>query len=367
MHSGQANTPVKLSKAIVLIGLLFSTSVVLSCKDQHTKADIIGFKLPEQGQTYGLGDEVKVQLDLPANAKVSSVSYLLDGKIVGSKNNNDVFPIKTAGLPLGYKLIMAIVDNGTKKDTVTTNIVLKSAVKPAEFSYKVIKVFPHDTSSYTQGLEFHNGKFLESTGEYGTSTLRWVALESGKALQRIDIDKKYFAEGSSLVGDKIMMLTWKEDLGFIYDAKTLKQLGTFPYQGSREGWGLTHDGQLLYKSDGTNRIWFLNASTGKEEGSVDVYDNNGQVDQLNELEYIDGKIFANIYQTDKIAVIDPKTGGVERYLNFAGILPAKDKFDNTDVLNGIAWDAAGKRLFITGKKWDKLFQVDLVPVPAVTK
>jgi glutamine cyclotransferase len=361
MHSGQPNIVVKRSKIISLAYLLAVITFAASCRNEGSENDVLGFKLPEQGQTYGLGEEVKVQLDVPAGCKVTNVSYLVDGKTVGSKPNPDEFAIKTADLSLGYKLISAVVDNGAVKDTVTINIVLKSAIKPAEFSYRVVNVFPHDTSSYTQGLEYHNGKFLESTGEYGTSTLRWVALESGKALQRIDIDKKFFAEGSSLVGDKIVMLTWKEDIGFIYDAKSLKQLSTFPYQNSREGWGLTYDGQRLIKSDGTNRIWFLNAADYKEESYIDVYDNNGQVDQLNELEYIDGKIYANIYTTDKIAVIDPKNGAVERYIDMKGLLPAKDRFANTDVLNGIAWDAAGKRLFVTGKKFSKLFQVDLVP------
>lgn len=360
MHSGQLSTAVKLSKLILPICLFLSTTVAVSCKEED-KSEIPGFKLPEQGQSYGVGEEVRVQLDVPAETKVSSVSYLLDGKAVGSKNNTEAFSIKTADLSLGYKLITAVVDNGTKKDTVTINIVLKSAIKPAELTYKVVNVFPHDTTSYTQGLEYHNGRFLESTGEYGQSTLRWVDLQSGKALQKIDLDKKYFGEGSALVDGKVIMLTWKEDIGLVYDAKSFKQEATFPYQNSREGWGLTFDGQRLMKSDGTNRIWFLNKTSFKEESYIDVYDNNGQVDQLNELEYIDGKIYANIYQTDKIAVIDPKNGAVERYINFAGLLPVKDKFDNTDVLNGIAWDAAGKRLFVTGKKWDKLFQVNLVP------
>lgn len=358
MHSGQRNYT---TKFIVLICAFLGTAAVVSCKDDAAQSEVLGFKLPEQGQTYGLGEEVKVQLDVPAATKISSVNYLLDGKAVGSKNSQEVFSIKTADLSLGYKLITAVVDNGAKKDTLTINIVLKSAVKPAEFSYKVLNVFPHDTTSYTQGLEYHNGKFLESTGEYGESTLRWVDLQSGKALQKISVDKQYFGEGSTLMGDKILMLTWKENIGFVFDAKSLKQLGTFPYQNSREGWGLTTDGQQLLKSDGTNRIWFLNARDYKEERYIDVYDNNGQVDQLNELEYIDGKLYANIYQTDKIAVIDPKNGAVERYLNLAGLLPEKDKFDNTDVLNGIAWDAAGKRLFVTGKKWDKLFHIALIP------
>ena len=364
MHSGLRNTflsrSLKLSQMITLAGVLVAITLVSACKNEGSKDAVLGFKVPEQGQTYSLGEAVKVQLDMPADSKVSSVTYLVEGKAVGSKTNTEEFTLQTADLSLGYKLISAVVDNGQKKDTVTINIVLKSALKPAEFSYKVINTFPHDTSSYTQGLEYHGGKFLESTGEYGASTLRWVALESGKAVQRIDIEERYFAEGSSLVGDKVVMLTWKENLGFVYDAKTLKQLSTFPYQNSREGWGLTYDGQRLIKSDGTNRIWFLNGTDYKEESYIDVYDNKGQVDQLNELEYIDGKIFANIYQSDKIAVIDPKNGSVERYIDLTGILPAKDRFPNTDVLNGIAWDAAGKRLFVTGKKFSKLFQIELI-------
>jgi len=362
MHFGQLNTPVKKSGSVLLFFVLMSAMVLTSCKEEEDKSEVLGFKLPEQGQSYGLGEEVKVQLDIPAETKINSVSYLLDGKPVGSKNNTEAFAIQTNDLSLGYKLITAVVDDGTKKDTVTINIVLKSAIKPSEYSYKVLNVFPHDTTSYTQGLEYHNGKFLESTGEYGQSTLRWVELQSGKALQKIELDKQYFAEGSTLVGDKIIMLTWQENIGFVYDAKSLKQESTFPYQNSRQGWGLAYDGKRLIKSDGTNRVWFLNAADYKEEGSIDVYDNNGQVDQLNELEYIDGKIYANVYMTDKIAVIDPKTGAVERYINLAGLLPERDKYANTDVLNGIAWDAAGKRLFVTGKKWDKLFQIELIPV-----
>ncbi len=361
MHFGQTNTLVKLSKLILLICAVTGITLAVSCKNDGTKSEVPGFKAPEQGQSYGLGEEVKIQLDAPADNKISHVDYLLDGKPAGSKNNGDAFSIKTGDLSLGYKLITAIVDNGSKKDTLTINIVLKSAVKPTTLGYKVINTFPHDTSSYTQGLEYHNGRFLESTGEYGFSTLRWVNLQSGKALQKIDLDKKYFGEGSTLVDDKIILLTWKEDVGFVYDAKSLKQAGTFPYQNSREGWGLTFDGKRIIKSDGTNRIWFLNKENYKEESFVDVYDNNGAVDQLNELEYIDGKIYANIYQTDKIAVIDPKNGSVMNYIDLTGILPAKDRFPNTDVLNGVAWDAAGKRLFVTGKKFSKLFQIQLVP------
>ena len=361
MHFGRLSTIFSSRKITFLIAAAFVGSVFSSCKDDEDKVEAIGFKLPEQGQSFGLGDEVKVQLDLPGDTKVTSVDYLLDGKSVGKKNDGEQFAFQTKDLSLGYKLITAVVDNGAKKDTVTINIVLKSAVKPAEFTYKVVNTYPHDTASYTQGLEYHNGRFLESTGERGSSQLRWVELQTGKAIQKIDLDKKYFGEGSAMVGNKIIMLTWQENVGFVYDGKSLALLDTFPYQNSREGWGLTFDGQQLIKSDGTNRIWFLNKDNYKEEQYIDVYDNNGAVDQLNELEYIDGKIYANIYQTDKIAVINPKNGAIEQYIDLTGILSEKDRFPNTDVLNGIAWDAAGKRLFVTGKKFSKLFQISVIP------
>lgn len=337
------------------------TALLYSCGNQGSKSDFATFKLPEQGQVYALGEEVKVELDLPGKEKVSRVQYLLDGKKVGRKTDAGTFSLSTKALSLGYKLITAIVDKDSGKDTLTVNIVLKSPLKPAALSYKVLNVFPHDTSAYTQGLEFHKGRFLESAGEYGSSTLRWVDPVSGKVLQKIALDPQYFAEGSTLTGDQIVLLTWKENGGFVYDAHTLKQTGSFPYQNSREGWGLTFDGRQLIKSDGTNKLWFLNKDTYAEESAVEVYDNNGQVDQLNELEYIDGKVYANIYQTDRIAVINPKNGIVEQYIDLKGILPAKDRFPNTDVLNGIAWDAAGKRLFVTGKKFSKLFQISVVP------
>jgi len=359
MHFGPANNQKKLITICAFV-MLFGITLALSCKEGENAA-YVGFKFPEQGQMVKIGDDVKIELDIPPAVQLSSATYLVDGEVVGTKKDMTPFTLKTGDLSLGYRLISAVVDDGKKKDTITVNIELKSNVVPPVDGYKVINVYPHDTASYTQGLEYHDGKFLESTGEYGSSTLRWVDLKTGKALQKIELDKKYFAEGVSLVGDKVVQLTWKENLGFIYNAKTFEQTGTFPYQNSREGWGLTFDGQQLIKSDGTNRIWFLNKDTFKEERFIDVYDDRGQVDQLNELEFINGKIYANIYQTDNLVIIDPKSGVVERYVDLSDILPAKDRHANTDVLNGIAWDAKGKRLFVTGKRFDKLFQIVIVP------
>ncbi|RYE43025.1 MAG: glutaminyl-peptide cyclotransferase [Sphingobacteriales bacterium] len=361
MHFG----PVKhILKSVALVCVCAGILAIASCNDAVV-APSISFKHPDQGQTFGLGDEVKVELDLPKSEVITSATYLLDGKLIETKTNAEPFVLQTAGLAVGYKLITAITDNGTQKDTTTINIVLNSGRKPEQLGYKVVNVFPHDTSSYTQGLEYHHGKLLESTGIVGQSTLSWVALQSGKALQKVALDKQYFGEGSTLVDDKIVMLTWKGNLGFVYNAKTLEQMGTFPYQNSREGWGICYDGTQLIKSDGTNRLYFLNKETFREESAIDVYDDKGPVDSINELEYIDGKIYANIYMKDIIVVIDPKSGIVEKSIDLAGILAkgytrtATDT--NIDVLNGIAWDKQGKRLFVTGKKWPKLFEITLVP------
>ncbi len=358
MHFGQIKRNVYKITLISFVAL--SAGLLASCKE-HKESSAISFKNPEQGKEYVLGQDVRVELDVPKGETVSSVTYMLDEKLLGKSADAAPVTFKSADLSLGYKLLSAIVDHNQTKDTITVNIVFKSAVKPAIYGYQVVNTFPHDTTSYTQGLEYHDGRFLESTGEYGTSTLRWVDPKTGKSLQRIDIDKQYFAEGSTLIDNKVVMLTWQNNMGIVYDASSFKQLSTFPYQNSREGWGLTFDGKQLLKSDGTNRIWFLNKDNLVEEKYIEVYDDKGQVDQLNELEYIDGKLYANIYQSDRIAIINPATGVVEAYIDASGILPKTDSYSNTDVLNGIAWDAKGKRLYITGKKWDKLFEIKMIP------
>jgi glutamine cyclotransferase len=355
MRFGLTKKNLSIAAAIVL-----SLTAFAACKTEKTSS-AIGFKLPEQGKEYVLGQDVRLELDVPQGAIVSGVTYMLDDKVLGSQSNGQPFTFKTTDLSLGYKLVSAIINHEDKKDTATVNIVFKSPIKPTLYSYQIINTFPHDTTSYTQGLEYHDGRFLESTGENGQSTLRWVDPKTGNAIKKIDIDKQYFGEGSTLVDNKVIMLTWQHNMGFVYDAETFKQLSTFPYQNSREGWGLTFDGKQLLKSDGTNRIWFLNKDNMKEERFIDVFDDKGQVDQLNELEYIDGKLYSNVYQTNKIAIINPNSGVVEAYIDATGILPKSDTYMNTDVLNGIAWDKQGKRLFITGKKWDKLFEIKAVP------
>ena len=226
-------------------------------------------------------------------------------------------------------------------------------------TYKVKKIYPHDTHAYTQGLVFQDNILYESTGLKGESSIRKVKLETGQVLQSYTIDPNVFGEGIALWGDSIVQITWQSHRGFVYDKRSFQKLGEFYY--STEGWGLTQDGNYLIMSDGTNHLYYLSPQTFAVVNTVEVYDNKGPVSLLNELEYINGRIYANIYTKDLIAIINPGSGLVEAYIDMKGLLPPSDRKPGTDVLNGIAYDFERGRLFVTGKNWPKLFWIDLVP------
>jgi glutaminyl-peptide cyclotransferase len=235
----------------------------------------------------------------------------------------------------------------------------QAAAKSAPVAtYKIVKAYPHDRLAFTQGLQYLNGVLYEGTGQHGQSGIRKVTLETGAVLQRQPLDAKYFGEGITVWGDTLLQLTWQSEIGFVYDLKTFKQLKTFTYPG--EGWGLTHDGSRLIMSDGSPALRFLDPKTLKETGRVTVRDGTAPVDELNELEVVKGEVFANVWNTHRIARISPKTGQVTGWIDLTGILDPREAV-GADVLNGIAYDAAGDRLFVTGKLWPKLFEIKIVP------
>lgn len=234
--------------------------------------------------------------------------------------------------------------------------ILSCSAKVERYKIEVVKAYPHDTGSYTQGLFWHDGSLYESTGLNGKSTFRKVDLQSGQALTKLPFNKKYFVEGSVILGDKLYILTWTNKVIFIYDANTLEYRSTYSYP--REGWGLTTDGKSLISSDGSSRIYFLTPEL-KFERSINVTLNGRAVRYLNELEWIDGRIWANVYTTDTIVIINPDTGIVEAMVDCEGLLPERLRTYDTDVLNGIAVDSEG-RIFLTGKNWPELYEVKLV-------
>ena len=240
-----------------------------------------------------------------------------------------------------------------------TQAAKKTSTAPVpQYTYKIAKVYPHDPGAYTQGLVYKDGVFYEGTGLNGRSSLRKVRLESGEVLQRVDLPPEFFGEGIAFLGGKIFQLTWKAGTGFIYDARDFHLLRKFSYTG--EGWGLTTDGHLLYMSDGTPEIRVLNPQSLKKVRRIKVHDGASPIQELNELEFINGEIFANIWQTDRIARISPRTGKVVGWIDLSGLLSPMYRRTPDAVLNGIAYDAQGKRLFVTGKLWPNVFEITLV-------
>jgi glutamine cyclotransferase len=236
------------------------------------------------------------------------------------------------------------------------------ATQPAsapEYTFKVIHSFPHDSAAFTQGLVYHDGFLYEGTGLEGRSSLRKVRLETGEVVQKIDLSPEYFGEGIAILNNQVIQLTWKSETGFVYDLKTFHLLRQFKYPG--EGWGLATNGREVFMSDGSAGIRVLDSATLQEKRRLKVHDANGPVTQLNELEFVEGEIFANVWQTDRIARISPVSGKVVGWIDLKGLLSPVFKLENGAVLNGIAYDAARKRLFVTGKLWPNLFEIQLVP------
>jgi glutamine cyclotransferase len=225
------------------------------------------------------------------------------------------------------------------------------------FSYKVVNTYDHDRRAFTQGLVYRDGVLYESTGLRGRSSLRRVELETGRVLESRSLLPAYFAEGLAIAGDRIYQLTWTSGVGFVYDRESMNLIREFRH--GLEGWGMTYDGERLIVSDGSSTLYFWDPQTLLETGRVTVRDRGAKIDNLNELEYVDGEIYANIWMQDRIARISPETGKVLSWIDLRGLLTSRA--GDEDVLNGIAWDAEGKRLFVTGKLWPKLFEIELVP------
>jgi glutamine cyclotransferase len=248
----------------------------------------------------------------------------------------------------------------THTPTPTATPTPTSPPAPDQYSYLVVNEYPHDPQAFTQGLVFDDGYLYEGTGLYGSSSLRRVALETGQVLKMLELSSQYFGEGITIYdGNKIAQLTWREQVGFIYDKADFDLLDQFTYE--TEGWGLTYDGTWLIMSDGTATLHYLDPATLEEIRTVEVIDTDGPVQRLNELEYIKGEIFANVWTTDRIAIIDPTTGHVTAWIDLQGLL-SPEEAEEADVLNGIAYDADADRFLVTGKRWPTLFEIQLVPV-----
>jgi glutamine cyclotransferase len=233
--------------------------------------------------------------------------------------------------------------------------------RPPEYAFKIIRNYPHDPAAFTQGLVYRDGFLYEGTGIYGHSSLRKVRLETGEVVQHVDLPIEFFGEGIAIVKNKVIQLTWQSHIGFVYNLSDFKLLRQFSYPG--EGWGLTSRDNEIFMSDGTADIRVLDATTFKEKRRFTVRDGGTPIDQLNELEFVEGELFANIWQTDRIARISPQSGKVVGWIDLTGLLSPVYRRKSDAVLNGIAYDSIHKRLFVTGKLWPSIFEIQLTPKP----
>ena len=299
-------------------------------------------------------DTLKLSLSNPSNKKIDSVNYVMNNSPVA-----DIFSLQN--FSLGEKMIKAEVFYDGKKEVALQKVIVVNGSTPKLYTYELLNTYPHDITSYTQGLEFYKGVLYESTGQYGESKLRALNYKNDAILNNVNLSRSYFGEGLTVLNDKIYQLTWKEGRGLIYDVNTFETLGSFNYGQSKEGWGLCNDGRQLYKTDGSENIWILNAETLEEERFVQAYTNKGRLTNLNELEWVEGKIYANRYQKNGVAIINPINGAIEAVLDFKDLKNKVTNHPGLDVLNGMAYNPDTKTLFVTGKRWDKLFEVRIIP------
>lgn len=338
------------------------TIFFIGCNNKKsTEKSIFGIDESKLKEQYLPIDALEIVLKNPENKKVDSIVYFINDKNIGSKKGLDKISFGLQNQKLGYQNIKAIVYFDGKKEIDTSRVELVTNVVAKQLKYEVVNIYPHDTASFTEGLEFYKDTLYESTGSGGNckSYFRKYDYKTGKVYKQIDLEEKYFGEGITILNGKLFQLTWQDNMGFVYDINTLKREKSFKFDKKIEGWGMTNDGINLYQSDGTEKIWTMNPENQRMINYINVYVGTDKVKSLNELEWIEGKMYGNIWQKDAIAIINTNSGAVEGVLDLSE-LRKSIKGKNAEVLNGIAYNQKTKTIFITGKQWDKMFEIKIV-------
>jgi glutamine cyclotransferase len=337
---------------VTLLGLL-----AVSCGDsQKDKLTYFSFDTSDFKSQYQSKDALSLRILNTQDKTVDSIVYYANDVKIGVKKGTEKMPFDFKGRKLGYQNLKALVYFDNDSVETTARLELVADVEPKLLKYKIVNTFPHDTTSYTEGLEFYKDTLYESGGQYNKSKLFKYDYKTGKVYKNTPLEGKYFGEGITILNNKVYQLTWKEKTGFIYNTETWKLEKTFTFDKDIEGWGMTNDGTNFYQSDGTEKIWTMNPETQKMTGYINVYTNSSKIKSVNELEWINGKIYANIYERDAVAIVNPQTGAVESILDFSGLRKLL-KYKKSEVLNGIAYNPKTKTIFITGKYWDSMFEV----------
>ena len=347
-----------MKKYNLLVVILLSIALN-SCDGSKKSAESsFSFDTKQLKANYINGDQVSLAISNKQQKKIDSIIYYVNDVKIASVKGHQAASLAINNHKLGYQNLKAVVysDGETAGQEIKDRIEVVSAIQPKLLSYKIVNTFPHDSTSFIEGLEFYRDTLFESSGQNGNSYIRKVNYRTGKSLKQVDLEQQYFGEGITIINDQVFQLTWQSGVGFIYDVNTFKRIKTFNYDRKIEGWGMTNDGTHIYHSDGTEKIWKMNPETQKMLDYINVYSAANKIKSVNELEWINGKIYGNIWQRDALAIIDPATGAVTAVLDLKQ-LRTQIKSKKAEVLNGIAYNAKTKTVFVTGKFWDKIFEI----------
>ncbi|WP_144892157.1 glutaminyl-peptide cyclotransferase [Flavobacterium tiangeerense] len=348
--------------SVILLGIALN-SCNETKKDQNSLFSIDNSKFKLQ---YTTNESLDVNIVNSNTKTIDSIAFYVNDKKIASSKGNAPFKLDFKYQKLGFQNVKAIVFFEGQNSEATTSVELVSNIQPKLLKYTIINTYPHDTAAYTQGLEFYRDTLYEGTGngsgpsgKRGISSLRKTNYKTGEVYKKVELADQYFGEGITILNNKVYQLTYKNNEGYVYNADTFKKEKTMPYYKNMEGWGLVNDGTHLYMTDSSETIHILNPENFKPIDQIHVYSLNSKVEGVNELEWINGKIYGNVYQKDAIAVINPKNGAVEAIINLADLKKKITQLPDTDVLNGIAYNPKTKTIFVTGKNWDKMFEIKI--------
>lgn len=327
----------------------------LACEGDPKPKQLFEIELADKTNEFRNLESVAVSIKNKKGKTIDKVSYSIDGKVLEIKVDKLSLDVKR----LGLKELKAVIEYEGNTAEITKKIKVLSGTAPEIYTYEIVNEYPHDLNAFTQGLEFYNDTLYESTGSGGNakSFIRKIDFKTGKILQQKDLAKNYFGEGITILNNKVYQLTWRNSIGFVYRLQDFEELNSFQYGESKEGWGLCNDGKMIYKSDGTEKIWLLDPETLTEVSYIEIVTNKSIFNKANELEYVDGKIYANVWQKESMMIIDAESGAIIGVINMAGLKNKVKKHENLDVLNGVAYNPGRGTFFVTGKNWDKLFEI----------
>ena len=365
------------NKIFLITGFILLQAVLMvQCKSEEKNHTAAGNKQPAQDkpepgrssliqpsddQRFVMGETVRIEVAARgSDPAVDSMTVFVNGTKTGSRDKEPWVFDYISGQKTGTSVIRVVMHYNNRATGVhNVRVILLSDTPPEEISYRIVNTFPHDIGAYTQGLVYEDGYLFEGTGRENESSLRKVDIKTGEPVKLLSLAADVFGEGITIFHDRIFQLTYKSQMGYVYEKESFTRLQKVYYE-NKEGWGLTTDGENLIMSDGSHIIYYMDPVYFTEIKRIEVYNQKGPVTRLNELELINGKIFANIYGKHNIVIIDPESGKVTGIMNFSNILKPADQHNKIDVFNGIAWDGEGQRMFVTGKYWPKLFEVKIL-------